>query len=156
MALCVDWAAGQPGFVRLVGSPSHEIEAIKETRRGCSEVFGERLPDVRRPAGRGPQSEGIWRRSCSSPCSSHPVPVLASPFRHLSALPRIIGLAISECGVPCAVSSSPDRTGSCDSPGLPCLLSLTRGAFLRASTVSARVVGSSLWWSQTGARSAHA
>ena len=52
--MCADWAAGQPGFVRLVGSPSHETEAVKESRRGCSEVFGEQLPDVRRLAGRGP------------------------------------------------------------------------------------------------------
>ena len=41
----------------------------------------------------------------------------------------------SQCGVPCAVSSSPDRTGRCNLPSLPCLLSLTRGAFLRASSL---------------------
>ena len=119
--MCVDWAAGQPGFVRLMGCPSHETEAVKETRRGCSEVFGKRLQDVRRPAGRGPQSEGMWRRSRPSTCSSRPVPKLASPFRHRSAPPRIIALANSGCGIPCAVSSSLDHTGRCDSPSLPCL-----------------------------------
>ena len=62
-------------------------KAIKETRRGCSEVFGKRLPSVGRPAGRGVAIGRDVEANESIPVSLPPVPVPSSPFRNFLALP---------------------------------------------------------------------
>lgn len=107
-------------------------------------MFGEQLQDVR---GR---QEDRSRKGCGGDHVHPHVPPIPSPCwppcSGISALPRITGLAMSVWGYP-KLSSSPDRTGRCDSTQPPCLPH-QRGVPHRASTVSAKVVGSSLWWSR--------
>lgn len=56
-------------------------ETVKRTRRGCSEVSSKRLPDVRRPAGRGVPVGRDLEANVSIPVS---LPSLCSPHSGIS------------------------------------------------------------------------